>query len=101
MNNNLRILGPVALAQLNVLDELDKKFLLPYPSLETTTQMYLQVPDMNKKIKLLLNTLKQFKTKFNIDFEARFPVGNNYLYVSDSKINEEINNIFIQLNMIF
>ena len=101
MNNNLWILGPVALAQLNVLDELDKKNLLPYPSLETTTQMYLQVPDMNKKIKLLLNTLKQLKTKFNIDFEARFPVGNNYLYVSDSKINEEIKNIFIQLNMIF
>lgn len=100
MNNNLRILGRQALYQQSVISELDKKILLPDPAVETTTQKYLPVPDINKKVNLLLNTLKQLKTKYNIDFETRIPVGDSYLYVSDSRINEEINHILIQLNMI-
>ena len=55
---------------------------------------------INLNLNLLLNTLKLLQTKFNIDFNSRVQVGDTYLYVSDSKINEEINNIFIQLNMI-
>ena len=100
MNNNLRTLGRLSLNQQDVINALDEKIVPTESPLETTTQEYLQIPAINNKVNLLLNTLKQLKTKFNIDFGARVPVGDTYLYVADSKINEEINNIFIQLNMI-
>ena len=100
MNNNLRTLGRLSLNQQDVINALDEKIVPTESPLETTTQEYLQIPAINNKVNLLLNTLKQLKTKFNIDFGARVPVGDTYLYVADSKINEAINNIFIQLNMI-
>ena len=100
MNNNLRTLGRLSLNQQDVINALDEKIVPTESPLETTTQEYLQIPAINNKVNLLLNTLKQLKTKFNIDFGSRVPVGDTYLYVADSKINEEINNIFIQLNMI-
>ena len=96
MNHNFRMLGRVALGQQEVIQNI-----IPTDDpVETTTQKYLEFPAINSKVNLLLNTLKVLQTKFNIDFESRVQVGDTYLYVSDSKINEQINHIFIQLNMI-
>ena len=100
MNNNLRILGRLSLNHQEVIQAMNQKIIPTDYPLETTTQKYLEFPVINSKVNLLLNTLKLLQTKFNIDFESRVQVGDTYLYVSDSKINEEINNIFIQLNMI-
>ena len=100
MNNNLRTLGRLSLNHQEVIQAMNQKIIPTDYPLETTTQKYLEFPVINSKVNLLLNTLKLLQTKFNIDFESRVQVGDTYLYVSDSKINEEINNIFIQLNMI-
>ena len=100
MNNNLRTLGRLSLNHQEVIQAMNQKIIPTDYPLETTTQKYVEFPVINSKVNLLLNTLKLLQTKFNIDFESRVQVGDTYLYVSDSKINEEINNIFIQLNMI-
>jgi len=100
MNNNLRVLGRLSLNHQEVIQAMNEKIIPTDYPLETTTQKYLEFPVINSKVNLLLNTLKLLQTKFNIDFNSRVQVGDTYLYVSDSKINEEINNIFIQLNMI-
>ena len=100
MNNNLRVLGRLSLSQQEVIQAMNEKIIPTDYPLETTTQKYVEFPVINSKVNLLLNTLKLLQTKFNIDFNSRVQVGDFYLYVSDSKINEEINHIFIQLNMI-
>ena len=100
MNNNLRTLGRLSLNHQEVIQAMNQKIIPTDYPLETTTQKYLEFPVINSKVNLLLNTLKLLQTKFNIDFNSRVQVGDFYLYVSDSKINEEINHIFIQLNMI-
>ena len=100
MNNNLRTLGRLSLNHQEVIQAMNQKIIPTDYPLETTTQKYVEFPVINSKVNLLLNTLKLLQTKFNIDFNSRVQVGDTYLYVSDSKINEEINNIFIQLNMI-
>ena len=100
MNNNLRTLGRLSLNHQEVIQAMNEKIIPTDYPLETTTQKYLEFPVINSKVNLLLNTLKLLQTKFNIDFNSRVQVGDFYLYVSDSKINEEINHIFIQLNMI-
>ena len=100
MNNNLRVLGRLSLNHQEVIQAMNQKIIPTDYPLETTTQKYLEFPVINSKVNLLLNTLKLLQTKFNIDFNSRVQVGDTYLYVSDSKINEEINHIFIQLNMI-
>ena len=100
MNNNLRILGRLSLNHQEVIQAMNQKIIPTDYPLETTTQKYLEFPVINSKVNLLLNTLKLLQTKFNIDFNSRVQVGDTYLYVSDSKINEQINHIFIQLNMI-
>ena len=100
MNNNLRILGRLSLNHQEVIQAMNQKIIPTDYPLETTTQKYVEFPVINSKVNLLLNTLKLLQTKFNIDFNSKVQVGDTYLYVSDSKINEEINNIFIQLNMI-
>ena len=100
MNNNLRVLGRLSLNHQEVIQAMNEKIIPTDYPLETTTQKYLEFPVINSKVNLLLNTLKLLQTKFNIDFNSRVQVGDTYLYVSDSKINEQINHIFIQLNMI-
>ena len=100
MNNNLRTLGRLSLNHQEVIQAMNEKIIPTDYPLETTTQKYVEFPVINSKVNLLLNTLKLLQTKFNIDFNSRVQVGDTYLYVSDSKINEEINHIFIQLNMI-
>jgi hypothetical protein len=100
MNNNLRTLGRLSLNHQEVIQAMNQKIIPTDYPLETTTQKYVEFPVINSKVNLLLNTLKLLQTKFNIDFNSRVQVGDFYLYVSDSKINEEINHIFIQLNMI-
>ena len=100
MNNNLRTLGRLSLNHQEVIQAMNQKIIPTDYPLETTTQKYVEFPVINSKVNLLLNTLKLLQTKFNIDFESRVQVGDTYLYVSDSKINEQINHIFIQLNMI-
>jgi hypothetical protein len=99
INDNLRVLSSNAVYHNDVIEELKPQVTTPSP-VTTTTQTYLDDISVNKKVNLLLNTLKEYKMKFNIDFEARAKIGSAFLYTHDNKVNEQINHILVELNMI-